>query len=77
MQNTIPKLHETLAIIYEMEGMAGVENYARANHIPVNVCRRLLDAYEPVAAEPKLEGEMVPDSEQLDGPGPPMHVAKE
>ena len=50
------KLREKLAIIYEMEGMAGVESYAKANRIPVDVCRRLLDAYEPVVpSEPKLK----------------------
>ena len=68
MPNTIPKLHETLAIIYEMDGMAGVENYARANHIPMNVCRKLLDAYEPV---PPAEANMKREQEQLDGPGTP------
>ena len=74
MPNTIPKLHETLAIIYEMEGTAGVENYAKANHIPVKVCRRLLDAYEPVApAKPNLKLE----HEQLYGLEPPMLDVKE
>ena len=52
MTNTIPKLHETLAIIYEMEGMAGVEKYARANHIPMSICRRLIATYEASQRKP-------------------------
>lgn len=48
------KLRKALVIIYEMEGMAGVENYARDNHIPLTVCRKLVAAYEAdLSAQPK------------------------
>ena len=69
MPNAIPKLSETLAIIYEMEGIAGVEDYARANHIPMSVCRKLVDAYEPVSSTGlKLKR----DHHHLEDPEPPM-----
>lgn len=56
MPDFTSKLREKLAIIYEMEGMAGVERYAKANHIPVDVCRKLLHAYEASApSEPQLK----------------------
>lgn len=45
MPDFTTKLREKLAIIYEMEGMAGVENYAKANHIPLDICRKLLSVY--------------------------------
>jgi hypothetical protein len=52
MADTTHKLHETLAIIYEMEGMAGVEKYAKANHIPMSVRRKLVAAYEASQRKP-------------------------
>ena len=74
MPNAIPKLSETLAIIYEMEGIAGVENYARVHHIPMSVCRKLVDAFEPApSAGPKQKR----DHHQLEDPEPPMLGVKE
>ncbi len=40
------RLRQALVIIFEMEGMAGVETYARDNRIPLNVCRKLVAAYQ-------------------------------
>lgn len=45
MQNTAPKLVEKLQIIYEMDGMDGVERYARENGIPLGVCRKIVADY--------------------------------
>jgi len=39
------KLLGIILVIYEMEGLEGVEKYAEANHIPIGVCRKLLNEY--------------------------------
>jgi hypothetical protein len=45
MRDFTSKLRNKLVIIYEMEGMAGVERYAYDHHIPVDVCRMLVAEY--------------------------------
>jgi len=34
-----------LVIIYEMDGMDEVENYAKANNIPLDVCKKMIEDY--------------------------------
>jgi hypothetical protein len=38
-------LGETIALIYEMEGMAGVEAYAKEISVPIKTCLTLLTTY--------------------------------
>ena len=45
MPDNNTKLLGAIILIYEMEGLAGVERYAEANHIPADVCRKLLNDY--------------------------------
>lgn len=45
MQDSTSKLRDALIIIYEMEGHAGVERYARENGIPLAVCRKIIADY--------------------------------
>ncbi len=40
------KLAEKLLIIYEMDGREAVEQYARANGIPLAVCHKIVADYE-------------------------------
>jgi hypothetical protein len=61
MPDFTSKLRSKLVIIYEMEGMAGVERYADDHHIPVDVCRMLLAAYE-AEVEPDAPSEPTPNS---------------
>ncbi len=42
MRDYTSKLVDQLVIIYEMDGHAGVELYARENGIPLAVCRRII-----------------------------------
>ncbi len=45
MHDYTSKLVDQLVIIYEMDGHAGVEQYARENGIPLAVCRRIIANY--------------------------------
>lgn len=45
MRDYTSKLVDQLVIIYEMDGHAGVEQYARENGIPLSVCRRIIANY--------------------------------
>lgn len=45
MRDYTSKLVDHLVIIYEMDGHAGVEQYARENGIPLAVCRRIIANY--------------------------------
>jgi len=45
MRDYTSKLTSQLVIIYEMDGHAGVEQYARENGIPLAVCRRIIAKY--------------------------------
>jgi len=45
MSNFTSKLVDQLVIIYEMDGHAGVEQYARENGIPLAVCRKIIANY--------------------------------
>jgi hypothetical protein len=45
MRDYTSKLVDQLVIIYEMDGHAGVERYARDNGIPLAVCRRIVANY--------------------------------
>lgn len=45
MRDYTSKLVDQLVIIYEMDGHAGVEQYARENGIPLAVCRRIIANY--------------------------------
>ncbi len=45
MPNFTSKLLLKLVIIYEMDGMDEVEKYAKANNIPVDVCRKMIEDY--------------------------------
>ena len=45
MRDYASKLTGQLVIIYEMDGHAGVEQYARENGIPLAVCRRIIAKY--------------------------------
>lgn len=45
MRDYTSKLVDQLVIIYEMDGHAGVEQYARENGIPVAICRRIIANY--------------------------------
>ena len=45
MPDYTSKLVDQLVIIYEMDGHAGVERYARENGIPLAVCRRIIANY--------------------------------
>ena len=46
MPNSTSKLAEKLLIIFEMDGRDAVEQYARANGIPLAVCRKIISDYE-------------------------------
>lgn len=50
MPDYTSKLIEKLVIIYEMEGMDAVEEYAKQHGIPVYVCRRLIEEAESLDA---------------------------
>jgi len=39
------KLTSRLLLVFELEGWQGVENYARANQIPLDVCRKIIADY--------------------------------
>jgi hypothetical protein len=72
MPDFTSKLREILIIIYEMEGRAGVENYAEANGIPVAVCRKLIDAYaleSPSLPKPRHDAGLVRKTPDHDDPG--------
>lgn len=57
MPDNTPKLLGTILVIYEMEGLQGVERYAEVNHIPVAECRKLLNDYLAAQIEtPKERG---------------------
>ena len=45
MRDYTSKLVDQLVIMYEMDGHAGVEQYARENGIPLAVCRRIIANY--------------------------------
>ena len=45
MRDYTSKLVDQLVIIYEMDGHAAVEQYARENGIPLAVCRRIVANY--------------------------------
>jgi hypothetical protein len=45
MRDYTSKLVDQLVIIYEMDGHAGVEQYAREHGIPLAVCRRIIANY--------------------------------
>ena len=45
MRDYTLKLVDQLVIIFEMDGHAGVEQYARENGIPLAVCRRIIANY--------------------------------
>ena len=51
MLNYTSKLIEKLVIIYEMDGIDAVEEYAREHGIPVYVCQKMLEEYEAAKAE--------------------------
>lgn len=46
MHTPTSKLAEKLQIIYEMDGRAGVEQYARQNRIPLAVCSKIISDFE-------------------------------
>ncbi len=46
MAITTSKLAEKLLIIYEMDGRDAVEQYARANGIPLAVCSKIISDFE-------------------------------
>ncbi len=52
MLDDTPKLLDIIVIIHEKEGLEGVDKYAEAIHIPVDVCRRLLNDYLAAQVEP-------------------------
>ena len=45
MRSHTAKLADQLVIVYEMDGHAGVERYAREHGIPLGVCRRIVANY--------------------------------
>jgi hypothetical protein len=45
LANFTSKLLLKLVIIYEMDGMDEVEKYAKANNIPIEVCRKMIEDY--------------------------------
>ena len=45
MPDYVSKLRSQVVLLFELEGWEGVEEYAKANGIPVNVCRKLLDKH--------------------------------
>ena len=45
MRDYTSKLVDQLVIIFELDGHAGVEQYARENGIPLAVCRRIIANY--------------------------------
>jgi len=56
MPDYTSKLLLKLVIIFEMDGMEEVERYAKANNIPVDVCRSLIEDYVLTPPEgPKLQ----------------------
>ena len=56
MPDYTSKLLLKLVIIFEMDGMGEVERYAKANTIPVDVCRSLVEDYVLTPSEgPKLQ----------------------
>jgi hypothetical protein len=52
MPDYVSKLLLQVVMLYELEGWEGVEKYAKANGIPVNACRKLLDTYVLTGAQP-------------------------
>jgi hypothetical protein len=56
MPTNAPKLLGTILIIYEMEGLQGVEKYTEENHIPVAVCKKLLNEYLSAQIETSKDG---------------------
>ena len=55
MPDYTSKLLGIIVIIYEMEGLQGVEKYAETHHIPVGVCRKLLNEYLAAQIESQKE----------------------
>jgi len=55
MPDYTSKLLGIIVIIYEMEGLQGVEKYAETHHIPVAVCRKLLNEYLAAQIESQKE----------------------
>jgi hypothetical protein len=45
LPNFTSKLLLKLVIIFEMDGMDEVEKYAKANNIPIEVCRKMFEDY--------------------------------
>lgn len=45
MPTFIAKLTSKVLLIFELEGLQGVEAYAKANRIPIEVCRKLITDY--------------------------------
>ena len=45
MRDYTSKLVDQLVIIYEMDGHAAVEQYAREHGIPLAICRRIIANY--------------------------------
>ena len=39
------KLISKIVLLFEMQGMQAVEQYAKANDIPLAVCRKIVDDY--------------------------------
>jgi len=45
MPDLPPKLTSRLLLTFELEGWQGVESYAKANQIPLDVCRKIITDY--------------------------------
>lgn len=45
MTDLTAKLRSKILLIFELEGLQGIEDYARANRIPLDVCRKLISDY--------------------------------
>jgi hypothetical protein len=59
MPDYTSKLLTKLVVIYEMDGMDSVEKYAKANNIPFDVCRKLIEDYVLTPPEgPKLDNRL-------------------
>lgn len=57
MQNHAPNLAETVVLIYEMEGMRGVQVYAAETGTPIASCLKLLAEYFKARLEADLRNE--------------------
>ena len=45
MPDLTAKLTSKILLIFELEGWQGVEDYAKANRLPLDVCRKMVADY--------------------------------